>query len=106
MNRRGQFLLTCVAGTIVVAPTSFQAHAADQTMVVKAGPKVAEAIPFWWFHGELDVGGRFFVNNPQRDGLNFLRQDSLAKYVFEHLAVHGEPGWPLPDRSRWQEHRL
>jgi hypothetical protein len=90
MNRRGQFLLTCVAGTIVVAPTSFQAHAADQTMVVKAGPKVAEAIPFWWFHGELDVGGRFFVNNPQRDGLNFLRQDSLAKY-YEYRTIKPGP---------------
>ena len=50
----------------------------------------ADPIPFWWFHGELDVGGRFFVNNPQRDGLNYLRQDSLAKY-YQYSTVKPGP---------------
>ena len=74
MKGRGRFVLTCVAGTIVIGATSFAARAADQAV------QAVEPVPFWWFHGELDVGGRFFVNNPQRDGLNYLRQDSLAKY--------------------------
>lgn len=48
-------------------------------MPTKAMP-AAEPVPFWWFHGELEVGGRFFLNNPQRDGKNYLGQNSLAKF--------------------------
>jgi len=59
-------------------------------VTVKAEPKKADPIPFWWFHGELDVGGRFFVNNPQRDGLNYLRQDSLAKY-YQYTTIKPGP---------------
>jgi MtrB/PioB family decaheme-associated outer membrane protein len=90
MKRRGKFLLTCVAGMMAVGPLSPAARAADQA-AVKADPTVkADPIPFWWFHGELDVGGRFFVNNPQRDGLNYLRQDSLAKY-YEYRTIKPGP---------------
>ena len=55
-----------------------QALAADQ-LPVKA-PAAVEPIPYWWWHGEVDVGGRFFLNNPQRNGLNYLGQNSLAKF--------------------------
>jgi len=90
MKGRGKFLLTCVAVTMALGPMSLDAHAADQA-AVKADPTVkADPIPFWWFHGELDVGGRLFVNNPQRDGLNYLRQDSLAKY-YEYSTIKPGP---------------
>ena len=55
-----------------------QALAADQ-LPVKA-PAAVEPIPYWWWHGEVDVGGRFFLNNPQRNGSNYLGQNSLAKF--------------------------
>src|SRR5215510_7118948 len=84
MRGRGKLLLTCVAGTMSLGATSLGARAADQ-VAVKADP-----IPFWWFHGELDVGGRLFVNNPQRDGLNYLRQQSLAKY-YEYRTIKPGP---------------
>ena len=33
-------------------------------LVIKATP-VAEPVPYWWTHGEIEVGGRGFTNNPQ-----------------------------------------
>src|SRR5262245_4460628 len=119
MRGRGKLLLTCVAGTMALGPLSLGARAQEpqeslepkqpqeslepkesleplkseepqEPVAVKAKPKVAEPVPFWWFHGELDVGGRFFVNNPQRDGLNYLRQDSLAKY-YQYTTIKPGP---------------
>ena len=43
-------------------------------------------VPGWWSHGELEVGGRGFINNPARDGslvpnANVWKQgNNLAKY--------------------------
>jgi MtrB/PioB family decaheme-associated outer membrane protein len=50
------------------------------------GKAVAAPVPYWWYHGEVEVGGRFFLNNPRKDGLNYLRQDSLAKY-YEYKTI-------------------
>jgi MtrB/PioB family decaheme-associated outer membrane protein len=55
-----------------------QALAADQ-LPVKA-PAAVEPIPYWWFHGEVDVGGRFFLNDPLRNGSSYRGQPSLAKF--------------------------
>jgi MtrB/PioB family decaheme-associated outer membrane protein len=65
------------------------AHAADTAMPTKAQPAV-EPIPFWWFHGEVDVGGRFFVNNPQKDGVASQGGKSLAKY-YEYSTIKPGP---------------
>ena len=54
-----------------------QAQAGD--LPVKA-PAVAEPVPYWWFHGSVEVGGRFFLNDPQRNGSAYLGQKSLAKF--------------------------
>ncbi len=40
----------------------------------------ADPVPYWWFHGTVEAGGRFFLNNPQRNGSAYLNQNSLAKY--------------------------
>ncbi len=40
----------------------------------------AEPIPYWWFHGTVEAGGRFFLNDPQRNGSAYLGQPSLAKF--------------------------
>src|SRR5664280_1814670 len=80
MRLRVGFLLTCAAGALLIGagPTISTALAAD-TMPTKAMP-AAEPVPFWWFHGELEVGGRFFLNNPERNGVNSAGQKSLAKF--------------------------
>ncbi len=83
MKGRGTLLLTCVAGTIIIG--------AD--FVMKRAPHQAEngcAEDPWWVHGEVEVGGRFFVNNPQRDGLNYQSQKSLAKY-YEYSSIKPGP---------------
>ena len=82
MKRQVGLVLKCVLSVLLSsvawAIPGMQALAADQ-LPVKA-PAAVEAIPYWWWHGEMDIGGRFFLNNPQRDGLNYLGQNSLAKF--------------------------
>ena len=50
---------------------------------------VAEPVPYWWFHGDIEVGGRFFTNNPEKNGSAYLNQKSLAKY-YEYSTI--KPG--------------
>jgi MtrB/PioB family decaheme-associated outer membrane protein len=68
------------------------AFAAD--MPVKAMP-AGEPIPFWWFHGEVEAGGRFFANDPNRSGIASQGQKSLGKY-YEYSSIKPGPfgnGW-------------
>ena len=43
-------------------------------------------VPGWWSHGELEIGGRGFINNPSRDGSRapnsnvWTQGNNLAKY--------------------------
>ncbi len=39
-------------------------------------PVKAEPVPYWWTHGELEVGGRDFLNDPTRGGS--VSADTLA----------------------------
>jgi len=50
----------------------------------------ADPVPYWWFHGTIEAGGRFFFNNPSRNGSVFLGQNSLAKY-YEYSDVKPGP---------------
>src|SRR5262245_31380363 len=43
-------------------------------------PAAVEPVPFWWFHGTLEAGGRLFLNDPLRNGSAYLGQQSLAKF--------------------------
>jgi len=80
MKRRNGLVRTCVFGALLSsvawAAPGMQAQAGD--LPVKA--PVVEPVPYWWFHGEVEAGGRFFLNNPQRNGANYLGQNSLAKF--------------------------
>ena len=40
----------------------------------------ADPVPFWWFHGQIEAGGRFFLDNPQKDGITSQGGRSLGKY--------------------------
>lgn len=78
MKRR--VLLSSVTGSVILAAaamlSSTAAFAADQ-MPVKAA-SVADT--WWYFHGDIEFGGRFFVNNPQKDGLASQNGKALGKY--------------------------
>ena len=81
MKSRDKFLLACVTGVLIIGagPILPEAHAADAAMPVKAMP-AAEPVPFWWFHGEVEVGGRVFLNDPQKDGIASQGGKSLGKF--------------------------
>ena len=74
---------TCVIGAVLsgmgLVSTGMPAQAADTDLPMKA-PAAAAPVPYWWFHGDVEAGGRFFLNNPQRNGSAYLGQDSLAKF--------------------------
>ena len=82
MKRQVRLVQKCVLsvllGNVAWAIPGWHAMAADE-LPTKA-PAAVEAIPYWWWHGEVDIGGRFFLNDPQRNGVNFLGQNSLAKF--------------------------
>lgn len=76
---------------------------ADSTLPLKAAP----AVPFWWTHGEIEAGGRDFLNDPMVGGsvsadtnrANFatggyatVNQQSLAKYYEYSIVAPGAFG--------------
>ena len=60
-------------------------EAQAQSAMIAAAP-----VPFWWFHGELEAGGRTFLNNPPRNGVNSAGEKSLAKY-YEYSTIRPGP---------------
>jgi MtrB/PioB family decaheme-associated outer membrane protein len=70
-------MIGALLSSVVWAVPGMQAQAGD--LPVKA-PAAAEPVPYWWFHGEVEAGGRVFLNNPQRNGSVYLGQNSLAKF--------------------------
>src|SRR5208282_6430868 len=72
---------------------------ADNASLLKAPP----VAPFWWTHGEIEVGGRDFLNNPTVDGLTAttgglaipgtpLGAQSLGKYYEYSIVAPGAFG--------------
>jgi MtrB/PioB family decaheme-associated outer membrane protein len=91
-----ELLLSTIAGSVVLATgllPSTGAKAAD-TVPVKA-PAMSVADTWWYFHGDVEAGGRFFLNDPQRDGLASRGQKALGKY-YEYSDIRPGPflyGW-------------
>lgn len=81
MKRRVGLVRTIVIGALL-GSTALVLPSAQAT--------AAEPVPFWWFHGSLEVGGRFFLNNPEKDGQASSNQKSLAKY-YEYSKVAPGP---------------
>jgi MtrB/PioB family decaheme-associated outer membrane protein len=90
MKHQFRLVMTCMIcaslGSVVWAVPAVKAQAEDPS--AKA-PTATESLPYWWFRGDVEAGGRFFLNDPQRDGSAYLGQDSLAKY-YEYSDI--EPG--------------
>jgi MtrB/PioB family decaheme-associated outer membrane protein len=70
-------VLSTVAASLLLAGTIMPAAAAD--MVTKA-PAASVADTWWVYHGDVEFGGRFFANDPNKNGLASLGQKSLGKY--------------------------
>jgi hypothetical protein len=92
MKLRTGLLLTCAVGALAIGTgVTSQAVAADKAVIP------APATESWWYTGYLEVGGRFFLNNPQRDGISAFGGSSLAKY-YEYSSI--KPG-PFADGWAW-----
>jgi MtrB/PioB family decaheme-associated outer membrane protein len=80
--------------TTIANPATDAATAKARQTDAKAKPKKtakdsmakADPVPFWWFHGTIEVGGRFFINDPQKTGAAYKGQKSLASY-YEYTDV-------------------
>ncbi len=80
-----QVFLSSVTGSLILAATMMSSALASD-MPVKA-PSVADT---WWeFHGDIEAGGRFFGNNPTKNGVASAGQSSLGKY-YEYSTI--KPG--------------
>ncbi len=70
-------MIGALLSSVAWAVPGMQAQAQDQS--VKA-PAASEPSANWWFRGDVEAGGRFFLNDPERNGSAYLGQHSLAKY--------------------------
>jgi MtrB/PioB family decaheme-associated outer membrane protein len=81
------FVIGALLSSVAWAVPGMQAQAGD--LPVKA-PAAAEPVPYWWFHGEVEAGGRFFINNPLRSGSAYRGAPSLAKF-YEYRDLQAGP---------------
>jgi len=66
------------------------AAVAPGAMAQSATDPSAVANNWWVWHGDVEVGGRFFANNPQRNGIAALGGDALGKY-YEYSDIRPGP---------------
>ena len=92
MKRRAKLLLTCATGAIVISagPMMLDAHAQTANKGGDVWTNGAPPLDTWWFHGEIEAGGRVFLNNPQKDGVASQGGKSLAKY-YEYSTIKPGP---------------
>jgi MtrB/PioB family decaheme-associated outer membrane protein len=77
MKVRMGLLLTCASGALLLGSGLLASTALAAELVTKAPPVAA---PAWWYEGYVEVGGRFFLNDPKRDGVIYRDEKSLAKF--------------------------
>jgi MtrB/PioB family decaheme-associated outer membrane protein len=80
LHHQNRLVRACIAGMMLSGAALISTNALAQT---------ATNATTWWTYGTIEVGGRFFLNNPSRNGLSYLGQQSLAKY-YEYSTI--KPG--------------
>jgi MtrB/PioB family decaheme-associated outer membrane protein len=90
MKRQIGLVRTCVIGAVLSGAGWVLPGALAQAAELPVKAPAAEAVPYWWFHGTIEAGGRFFLNNPQQNGSVYLGQNSLAKY-YEYSTIKPGP---------------
>jgi MtrB/PioB family decaheme-associated outer membrane protein len=73
-------LISGVTGSLILAAAA---------MLPSTAAFANAADDWWYFHGDIEFGGRFFANNPQKDGLASSGQKALGKY-YEYSTI--KPG--------------
>lgn len=87
MKRRVGFVGTCLIGAALAGAASCGAMA-QTAKATDAFAQGTDAVDMWWFHGSVEAGGRFFLNNPQKGNMTStapagtpgVAGRSLAKY--------------------------
>ena len=94
MKMRAGFLATCAASALVIGMgVASQVLAADK-MVTKA--PVAEPVQ-WWYEGFVEIGGRFYLNNPDKSALGkFYEYRDLRPGVFGNFLYGAHRTGPDP----------
>ena len=82
MKRR--VFLSNVTGSLILAAAMM-----SSAMAETAGSPSSVADTWWSYHGDVEAGGRFFANNPTKDGIASQGQSSLGKY-YEYSTI--KPG--------------
>lgn len=88
MKMRAGFLATCAASALAISLGFAAPVLAADTMPVKAA---AAAEPFWWYEGFAEIGGRAYLNNPDKTKLGkFYEYRDLSPGVFGdfYFAAH------------------
>jgi MtrB/PioB family decaheme-associated outer membrane protein len=74
MRIQSRFLLVTSAASALLIGAGLPANSQDQTAAKTPDNG-------WWWRGDVEVGGRFFLNNPPRNGaISPNRENSLAKF--------------------------
>ena len=82
MKMRAGLLGTCAATALIIGLGFASPALAADTMPTKA-PAAVEPLPFWWYEGFAEIGGRFFLNNPDHSSLgSFYKYRDLRPGVF------------------------
>ena len=82
-----EIVLSTVAGSLLLAVTMLPAAAGD---VAAPAPSMSVADTWWVFHGEVEAGGRFFLNDPQKTGIKSQNGQALGKY-YEYSDIKPGP---------------
>jgi len=88
MKMRAGFLATCAASALVIGIGFASPALAADKMVTKA--PAAEPVQ-WWYEGFVEVGGRMYLNNPDKTKLGkFYEYRDLRPGVFGdfYIAAH------------------
>ena len=96
MKMRAELLVTCAA-LVIGAGIASPALAADLVTKAPKAMPAAEPLP-WWYEGYAEVGGRFFLNNPDNKTLGkFYEYRDLRPGVFGNFYVgaHRQTNDPL-----------
>src|ERR1700688_1057259 len=85
MKIGARLLVRCAAGALLLGGAALSpALAADVPLAA------TEPVPYWWIHGDIEVGGRGFLNDPERGGIISQGGKSLAKY-YEYSTIAPGP---------------
>jgi MtrB/PioB family decaheme-associated outer membrane protein len=82
-----EIVLSTVVGSLLLTATMLPAAAAD---VAAPASSMSVADTWWVFHGEIEAGGRFFINDPQKNGIKSQNGQALGKY-YEYSDIKPGP---------------